>query len=469
MKLNELYTKILTALHVKATPEGFLTYESFDGPHPLTVKDGNVNKRLALPTPEILKAANWDEVIPFHPLSEHLNRGVSPVMNALVKVATIRLTEVIPDLMYQLLKLACEPDRHAKMSPQSQKVLSALKDASPKTLDVLEKILKRIDMTPDRKLVSIYLKRKGVYRGVTGRVCVIGFPIVEELSGTERSVWGVKLTQKDQAVLEALMEYILPGCSDVESYSALSESKVAPYFESFLEAYEKVVTQLNRVIQANHKELDNVDKLKTKIDWGNLSEDLLANRSAIPPLDGNKGTILDESPSVESSSVQPNTPPPAPAPAPVLAPTPPPMTPIGYPQQPPAPIQQQTSHPGESLADKLLRRQAELQHPQGYAPMGYPPPQNPPGYPPSYPAYPPQSQQYAPMGYPPQGAPMGYPYNQPGYPPVQQGYPMPGFPAPNMASAPVWMGATGSVVGGATPQPINPGVSGGGVSGGYLF
>ena len=92
MKLTEIYRQILKALHITAGPEGLLSYEAIDSVEPIIIKDDGKNKRLVLPTRDVLDNCDWDNYIAFHPLSEHLNRGVSPVMNTLVKTATLRLT-----------------------------------------------------------------------------------------------------------------------------------------------------------------------------------------------------------------------------------------------------------------------------------------------------------------------------------------------------------------------------------------
>ena len=472
MELTKIYASVLEALHVRTTPEGLLSYESFDGSVPLSVRDGNSSRRLVLPTEDVLRQADWDTLIPFHPLSEHLNRGVSPVMNTLIKTATLRLTEVVSNLLHQLISIAADPKRHAKISPQAQKFLTPLKDANTKTVEALEKILKRIDMTPERKLVSIYLKRKGVYKGMTGRVCAIGFPIMDELANADRTVWGVKLSQKEIAMIEAAMQYILPGCDDIETYSALCDSKVAPYFESFLEAYEKVATQLNKVVHTSRKELQLVEKLTSKMEWGNLSEDLYKHRSTIPPLDGNKGTLLDDRSQENVSEGKEPTHRPLGGPA-MVSPTAPVMPPhqVTTLHHNPSP-----SNDGESMSEKLARQRARtMSAPTGYPQPSYPPGYQMPGYPPVQPGMYPQPMPGYPMppGYPPSnGYPMGMPMQpQPGYPYQMQ--PQPGYPAgyvdPNQ---PVWMNTpNGSVTVASTPAPIQPNPygmpSGGG--GGYLF
>ena len=374
MKLTEIYRQILKALHITAGPEGLLSYEAIDSVEPIIIKDDGKNKRLVLPTRDVLDNCDWDNYIAFHPLSEHLNRGVSPVMNTLVKTATLRLTEVLSSLLEQLVELAADKSRHASMGPKAQKILSVLKTADKQMLENMRSLLKKIDLSPQRRVVSIFLKRRGVYKGITTRVCVVNFPLYDALTDPDRKVWGVQLRVKDSEAFEALFEYLLPDLDNPETYSAPSESKSAPYFESFLDAYEKVATQLNNVINVNRKELKLVDKLKTDL-WGNITDDLLTYRSEIPPLEGNKGIPLDDtnpSTQYENSSVVTTTP----VSAPVLATQPVVQTSQPQPQQPvvqtgpvvatAGPVVA-TAEPTESISEKLARRQFQLHG--GVAPL----------------------------------------------------------------------------------------------------
>lgn len=476
MKLTEVYRSILAGLHITATPEGLLNYDAFDGPVPLTVKIDGKEKRLALPTREVLEAADWDSVCPFHPLSEHLNRGTSPVMNALVKIGMLRQTEVISSLIMQLTELAADSKRHAAMSPKAQKILSVLPNIDKKTVEVFSDVLRKVDMSPDRRLISIYLKRKGVYKGVTSRVCVVTFPIFDQLSDPDRKIWGVQLRKKDVEALEALLQYILPDLDSPETYSAPSDSKAAPYFESFLDAYEKVATQLNSVINVNRKELTLVEKLKAPL-WENVTDDLLTHRSEIPALEGNKGVPLDDSsltspasaPGVQTVTTAPSRAVPMGAPV-EYKPAPPAPAPMTHHQ----PVVVQQSNNEESLADKLARRTAAVQGAAAAPPMMYPGQQPQMGYP--MPAaqppvnYPQQMQQQPvntgiPPGYQMVMTPQG-----PALVPVQPaGMPMMGAQMP-MADAPAWMNnPNGTVVAGATPAPpagTPIGGYGGGISGG---
>lgn len=507
MKLTEIYQRVLEALHIKAGPEGLLSYEAMDGPLPLTVTMDGKEKRLVLPTQQVLTDANWQELVPFHPLSEHLNRGTSQVQNTMVKIGILRLTEVLSSLMQQLVELAADKSRHASMSPKSQKILSVLPNVDKKTVEAVAEIIRRVDMTPQRRLISMFLKRNGVYKGATSRVCVVTVPLLDELTNPDHKVWGVKVRVKDIEAIEALIEYILPDADQVETYSAPSDSKAAPYFESFLDAYEKVVTQLNKVINDNRKELVMVEKLKTNINWGNISEDLLTHRAEIPSLDGNKGVLINAESQTDSAATMGTTvttpPPTRGAVHPAMMPAPAVHAPVvaAAPVTASAPA---STDEGESLASKMakLAQRNSPQYPPNMPqpmmapapPMYAPTPMMAPQQQPQQPimAFNPQTQQVMniPPGYavPPgwiqvmqtpqglvpvqqqngmmQGGMMGAPaaagtfYN----PNAPQGGMMPGMMQQPMMQTPAWMGSSdGRVLGGATPvqQQVGGFVAGG--------
>ena len=470
MKLASIYENILRALSVFPDEQGRLLYHGLTTQVPWTLSRDDP-RQIVLPTKDVLRAGDFTNVAPWHPLSEHLNRGVSPIMRATVRAANLRLTEVLLNLMEQFIDLGQNPERQLKMAPSAQKVLSVVKNVDERSRkDFLRIVSKMSDnKVADLSPITFYLKREGLYKGQRGRVCMVSSPLLNAISDSERKPGGVSIRINDQTMLEDLIDYILPGIDDTETYSSPSTSKLAPYFDSFLNAYEKVATQINRVIHVNRKELVDVEKLKINLDWGDLAEDLQTHRSEIPPLEDSKGKQLD-SENADAAGVEA----PAPAvPAPALYGSAPKPAPAAAPVAPKA-----SDDDGLSLAERMRRHAASQAHPvmppPGY-PMAAPPapygapgyPQAPQGYPvappPGYPMAPPPGYpgMVAPGGYPMAGAPVfpGQPAPAPTYhrqptPPMPMGYP--GQPMVD-PSAPPWMGQTSSsFVAASTPPPAAP-------------
>lgn len=478
MKLIDIYTAVLRALSVTADDDGRLYYNSLNGQVPWTLSKEDP-RPIVLPTREYLREADWASYAPWHPLSEHLNRGISPIMRATVRAATLRLTEVILSVMEQFIELGMDPARQAKMAPSAQKILSVVKQVDARSLKDFMHIVSKMseDRTGNLSVISMYMKREGLFNGVRSRVCVVSSPLLATIQDSERKPAGRPIRIHDQTMLEDLIEFILPDIEVMETYSSPSTSKMAPYFDSFITAYEKVATQINKVIQVNRKELKDVEKLKINLDWGDLAEDLQTHRSEIPPLEDSKGKELND----ESVDMNTSAPQAAPAAAPAIH------------QAVRVPVAARPAHVAPqaapvaddsnlSLADQLRRRQATAAMPPPPPPgYGYPAPP-PPGY--GYPAPPAPAYAYpqqAPPAYAQQPQMYAQPVQQPQYPqqpmpyqhpaaapamnyhrPVQQPqmYAQPGYPMPAMVdpNAPPWMNNNNStIVTASTAPPVYPG------------
>lgn len=286
MELLALYKAILESLSFKATDEGLLTY-CYDGEEYPAVIDG---KRLTLPTPDNLRSGNWEGRVAFHPLSENPLRGESPVLNKLKQVINHRLSFVISDLMYQLAELGVDSGRHKTLIPKAAEVLSAMPGIDEKFVDTLRKILAKQSNDGPNRLVSIYLKRGGMYKGQKmARVAVVSFPMLEQLQGEPDTVFGVKVRKKDLVILESLFKYILPDADVVETYNAPSRSMSTPYFDALMHAFYNVAHRLNQVIHLQRKQLSNEDELRTRTDWIDSLADLTVYEGQIPSLSGNEG------------------------------------------------------------------------------------------------------------------------------------------------------------------------------------
>lgn len=427
MDLVTTYTNILRAFSVYPDEDRTsLNYVSLRSTSPWTLSKEDP-RRVVLPTRDVLRKAEWDKVAPWHPLSEHLNRGQSPIIRLTLRTAGLRLTEVILNLMEQLLNLAADPERQAKMSPQAQKAIAGLKRADGNTVGHFKKLVKKYaDGAAELAPIALYLKRDGLYQGKRSRVCAVSSPLLNAIQDSGRKPGGVGIRIGDQEALENLILLILPDIDAMETYSAPSSSQLAPYFDSLLLAYEKVAVAINNVIRIFRKELVDVEKLKIDVDWGDLATDLPQYRSQVPPLEDSKGKVLaSEAPSVESSvPAAPAIAAPAAAHvAPAAA-----VAPVGRPV-----ATADTPDDELPLAERIARNQGRLVA-QQYAP---PPPQ--PVY--QQPVYQ-QPAYHQPV---PQPAPYGQPamYQQPAYyqpvqpsyhRPVEQPQPVyhqqPGYPAP---------------------------------------
>lgn len=288
-KLLKLYEGLLSSLDLQVDDQGLVSFAAEDGLFPVKVGD----RRLALPTEKLLRSGQWDGLQPFHPLSEHILRGESAVLKKLRTAINIRLSTVISGLLTQLVELGADTSRHKRLSPKASELLSHLKDADPKSVAAMERILEETSPEGPNKIISIYLKRGGIFKGTRHqRVAVVSFPIYGELDtdGAGYTVFGIKLRKKDFVAFRELFLFLLPDAFDLESYSAASQSNDAPYFDSLIHAYFNVATQLNRVVKDFTKYLTMPEDLFTDLSWIELASDLSEYRNLIPALPGNEGT-----------------------------------------------------------------------------------------------------------------------------------------------------------------------------------
>lgn len=299
MKLQALYKAILESLNAVSDKEGFVSLQNGEDSYPCMV-DG---KRLAIPTRELLRQGNWDQngLQPFHPMSEHMSRGESPVLKKLRLLIQVRLATVYENVILILADVCSDAKKHKTLAPKAAAVLQVMPDADEKTYDSLVKILDAA-MKDVGNVVRVYLRRGVMFNGVkVPRACTVRFPLLEEFSNDDNlTVYGVKLRKKDFKQIKALLEYITPDADEIETYGSGSMSSVAPYFDSLVRAYSNAARQLNSLVWLYRKHTDSEKELTTDLDWVDELDNLDNYRNDIPSLTGNEGELLTE----ESAGIQ---------------------------------------------------------------------------------------------------------------------------------------------------------------------
>lgn len=290
MQLDQLYKSILESLGLQVDPDNsmvsmVLANEKF----PCTC----IDKRLVLPTQEVLRNPRWNETVAFHPICENVIKGESPILKKYRALIAYRLTEVISGTMLVLMNIAVNRDLHSRLTPAQSEFLSLVADADAKTYEALESVIGAIDPeTTDRRLVSIYQKRGGMFNGERySRVAVTSFPIYDEFDEPEATIFGVKMRKKDKAAIAALFNYIIPNADSEVEYSYASNDMTAPYFHSLTKAYARVARRLNAVVRKFKKHITNHEGFTINIDWEDELDALAKYRDVIPVLEGNDGEL----------------------------------------------------------------------------------------------------------------------------------------------------------------------------------
>lgn len=290
MKLLDLYKAILTAVGAVIDDDGLISMtRPGDDPVPFMVDE----KRLAIPTNQLLDkgAFNPDgQLIAFHPICENVVLETSPVLAKLEAAMAFRLTWVMRELIMQLVSIAANPKIHKKMKVKEHALLSVLADADERTRNDFIKVMESTTVVGQKKLLSLYVRKGGIYCGDKVSKLARFFPsIVDSLDQEKRTLLGVSLRKADVPAFLALIEYILPDYRDPDKYVAPSNSMVAPSFHALVRVYAKVAQQLNRIIDVHAPQLNEVDSLKIDVDWVDSVQDLSPYRENIPVLPGNDG------------------------------------------------------------------------------------------------------------------------------------------------------------------------------------
>jgi len=448
-----LYSGILKSLLINTTPDG-IAYMDLEGTHiPVAIGD----KTLILPTPLALKDANWNEYMAFHPLSENVYRSESVVLKKLKGLINQRLTSVISRLFIELTDLATDSESVDKLTPQQKEIYSLLPKANGKTSEKFAKVFNSLTFTGKNRLVNIYIKRGGKYRGEDfSQVAITTFPIRDYFDNEDNTIFDINLgSKKDMAAFKALWNYILPlPEGDEEFYNHGSRSFVAPRFDALLHAYLKVAKKLNSVTWLFRKHLEDSNELMINHEWEKQLGELAIYRDLVPALEGNNGEagVEEQQQAVQAPPPVPEglvyhprtTAPPPPPPqepwnnhpaynalsAPMQAPLQaPPYAPgYGVPQQQPQQQPQQPlddlpleENPGQGLSwANLMERKQRAAYAGTYNRAPYPPPQQmvpPPGF--AGTPYNPQQQQYYNQQQPQQLPPGAYAYHPRNQPPEQ--------------------------------------------------
>jgi hypothetical protein len=285
-KILSFYETVLHAFPYVVGEDGLISSKNPTGAVVPATIDG---KRLVLPTPKWMKDGFGEDFQPFHPLSEQLSRkGTSPVLQHMQKSGKAILAHTVAIMATELLKVAADTSLHKDLPPECKDYLKKLTKANKDTVTIFTKIMNQA--LKKNKLITVYLKHGGKFDGkAVNRLCVIRFPLLEILDGTDEDVLGVTVSATHRKTISALMRMIVPG-GDEEEYCAGSDNRVAPYFHAFLKAYLKIATQLNKVIKryAQPMALNLTEfKLYSEKDISKLSdfyEDL-------PTLRGNEGGV----------------------------------------------------------------------------------------------------------------------------------------------------------------------------------
>lgn len=302
--LNTFYGNLLEDVGVVDGGSGLLSYHRIDADDKIAITiDG---KRLTLPTRENLKLGTQHNMM-FHPLSEQLMSGPSPVLDALREYIMLRISTTAASIAQAAMTVAQSVALQKKCKGTANELIRPLAGVDPKMEATLGKVLDNIGMTPETRMYNIFLVASGSKDNPRGlRTTKVSFPIMDDAySGDETEFFNVKMPRKtkDKVSIVGMME-VLFGIEDKDEAEKrncileyTTDLRQAPYFHSLLTAFYAIATHQNALIDGLFKAVPALDDLRYKLEWNEEFEDFenFAKKvgHAAPLLPGNKGKALE--------------------------------------------------------------------------------------------------------------------------------------------------------------------------------
>lgn len=253
------------------------------------------NKQLVLPDDTFLRNPKWDTEVPFHPLCENPQRGESEVVKSVLQTVVGNLNVSLLGLMLRLyVDVASIPDTK-KLTTEQSALLPFVPTIDEKVKKALLGMIETVTMENDNSsLITCNLRRRCPLGDTRyERVCVVRFPFAD--MNRKDKPYGLSTTAAFDT-LRGLLDFVLPGWENDDTYSVGTNSFVAPYFTSVMMMYSRVAMRLNEVIDLFADVCPNLDCYRAigieavteAITTAGRMESL---RDAIPALDGNKGNL----------------------------------------------------------------------------------------------------------------------------------------------------------------------------------
>lgn len=318
------------------------------------------DRRLALPTTELLASVDNVNCEFFHPLSEHVLRGESAVLAKFRHCINTRLNFVLMGMSSGLLELVGSVAMHSKLKPEQSEILSAIKNVNADTVTKWSSIMKAMGLgNPEKCFVHIFLKRKAQINGKEyARAAIVTFPLYQELCGEGDKVFGVKVSKKERTAFKQLLEFMIKDVHVPHAYDVGSQSDIAPFLVALLNAVAQIaLDNINPLIEMYGDVIEELKQWHYDDEWLDALSNLPSMMAEIRSVSVGRG----------DSPAAPTQPKPA-APASSIAS----MT-FGKTQalQAPAPAPAQVA-PGKASMDNFMREHPELARPAGFGSFGVP-------------------------------------------------------------------------------------------------
>ena len=290
--LLQHYQAMLNALAFQVDENGFVYSKKVgtDVQIPTTIE----NRRLALPTEKLLSKPDWDVTVAFHPFSESVVRGESEMITWMKNRIGHRMTALITMMLMHFSHMASDNETQKKLTTDQLNIIQTFGDADEKTVETVGKLVEAI-VYGKGQVIHFYLRHSGK-TGKSGektakRFCKVTFPLYKELEEENAKVYGVALRVKDRKFLKAVLEYIFDKIEVEDGYSYGSNSEIAPYYHSLINAFGKVGVVMSSRIYLFRKYMDTIANTRVHTDgWIDSFEEAAVAGKFLRNVEFNVGT-----------------------------------------------------------------------------------------------------------------------------------------------------------------------------------
>lgn len=285
--INQFYVNLLKAMFYETDKEGNISQTSPNGEEVRPAMIGD--KRLVIPTREYLKSGETKHHQAFHPLSENIARGQSPVLRELGTTAKINVFFYLTTLATSFIQIAGDEDSQSSLPAAWNDFLKRTKDADEKSVDNFRKMLRAGFKNKKNGILSLFLKHGGRVKDKRYlRTCIVDFGIVDEIK--TKKPYGVPIRNKDVTVFLEVLKTILPDIEEKDAYSSGSDKSYAPYFHALLESYVKIAADINQALYLLASAVDELPQIN--LSFQEMLDDVPSFVNQIPKLTGNEGDLV---------------------------------------------------------------------------------------------------------------------------------------------------------------------------------
>ena len=231
--------------------EGYILQTGQNG-QPERVKIGELE--LVVPTPFQLSGKvdpTWKTRMIFNPMAENITTQTpSTALKQLVTAVQFRLNVTLIALFREILRVATNPEAQKNLTSDQLEFIAKLHDVDETVSKFFDKVVLPKAAKTDYIFIKFFPKYVANLGGVDySRASLVSFPMVEELSGPRLFGNTTPVPKAASEKFIGLIKCVLRDVLTKDAYSAGSNGRVAPFFESFISSVIKLANDIRRVQQ----------------------------------------------------------------------------------------------------------------------------------------------------------------------------------------------------------------------------